>query len=70
MRSNCLPNWQRPPGAISRFRIPRVEASGAAKQRLGDLNPYGDDRTYSNNLASISLFNEFKDAHTEARIHH
>ena len=51
-------------GAISRFRIPRVEASGAAKQRLGDLNPYGDDRTYSNNLASISLFNEFKDAHT------
>lgn len=54
-------------GAISRFRIPRVEASGAAKQRLGDLNPYGDDRTYSNNLASISLFNEFKDAHTEAQ---
>jgi hypothetical protein len=44
-----------------------VEASGAAKQRLGDLNPYGDDRTYSNNLASISLFNEFKDAHTEAQ---
>jgi hypothetical protein len=54
-------------GAISRFRIPRVEASGAAKQRLGDLNPYGDDRTYSNNLAQISLYNEFKDAHTEAQ---
>ncbi|HNX82625.1 MAG TPA: hypothetical protein PKL77_10835 [Candidatus Omnitrophota bacterium] len=54
-------------GAISRFRIPRVEASGAAKQRLGDLNPYGDDRVYSNNLAQISLFNEFKDAHTEAQ---
>lgn len=54
-------------GAISRFRIPRVEASGAAKQRLGDLNPYGDDRVYSNNLASISLINEFKDAHTEAQ---
>ena len=54
-------------GAISRFRIPRVEASGAAKQRLGDLNPYDDDRTYSNNLAQISLFNEFKDAHTEAQ---
>ena len=54
-------------GAISRFRISRVEASGAAKQRLGDLNPYGDDRTYSNNMAQISLFNEFKDAHTEAQ---
>jgi len=54
-------------GAISRFRIPRVEASGAAKQRLGDLNPYGDDRTYSNNMAQISLYNEFKDAHTEAQ---
>ena len=54
-------------GAISRFRIPRVEASGAAKQRLGDLNPYGDDRAYSNNLAQISLYNEFKDAHTEAQ---
>ena len=51
-------------GAISRFRIPRVEASGAAKQRLGDLNPYGDDRVLSNNLAQISLYNEFKDAHT------
>jgi hypothetical protein len=54
-------------GAISRFRIPRVEASGAAKQRLGDLNPYGDDRVYSNNLAQITLYNEFKDAHTEAQ---
>ena len=54
-------------GAISRFRISRVEASGAAKQRLGDLNPYGDDRTYANNMAQISLFNEFKDAHTEAQ---
>ena len=54
-------------GAISRFRISRVEASGAAKQRLGDLNPYGDHRTYSNNMAQISLFNEFKDAHTEAQ---
>lgn len=54
-------------GAISRFRIPRVEASGAAKQRLGDLNPYGDDRAYANNMAQISLFNEFKDAHTEAQ---
>lgn len=54
-------------GATSRFRIPRVEASGAAKQRLGDLNPYGDDRVYSNNLAQISLINEFKNAHTEAQ---
>lgn len=54
-------------GAMSRFRIPRVEASGAAKQRLGDLNPYGDDRVYSNNSAQISLYNEFKDAHTEAQ---
>jgi hypothetical protein len=54
-------------GAMSRFRVPRIEASGAAKQRLGDLNPYGDDRTYSNNLASISLINEFKNAHTEAQ---
>ena len=54
-------------GAISRFRIPRVEASGASKTRLGDLNPYGDDRIYSNNLAQISLLNEFKNAHTEAQ---
>jgi hypothetical protein len=54
-------------GAISRFRIPRVEASGASKRRLGDLNPYGDDRTYSNNMAQISLYNEFKDAYTEAQ---
>jgi hypothetical protein len=54
-------------GAISRFRIPRVEASGASKGRLGDLNPYGDDRIYSNNLAQISLLNEFKTAHTEAQ---
>ncbi|MBN2401996.1 MAG: hypothetical protein JXN64_06330 [Spirochaetes bacterium] len=54
-------------GAMSRFRVPRVEASGAAKQRLGDLNPYGDDRAYSNNLASISLINEFKNAHTESQ---
>src|SRR4030042_1808128 len=54
-------------GATSRFRIPRVEASGASKTRLGDLNPYGDDRVYSNNLAQISLINEFKTAHTEAQ---
>jgi hypothetical protein len=54
-------------GAISRFRIPRVEASGASKTRLGDLNPYGDDRFYSNNLAQISLLNEFKNAHTESQ---
>ena len=40
-------------GAISRFRIPRVETSGASKTRLGDLNPFGDDRVYSNNLAQI-----------------
>lgn len=54
-------------GAISRFRIPRVESSGASKGRLGDLNPYGDDRVYSNNLAQISLINEFKTAHTESQ---
>jgi len=54
-------------GAISRFRIPRVESSGSSKGRLGDLNPYGDDRTYSNNLAQISLINEFKTAHTESQ---
>ena len=54
-------------GAISRFRIPRIEASGSPKGRLGDLNPYGDDRVYSNNLAQISLLNEFKTAHTEAQ---
>ena len=54
-------------GAISRFRIPRIEASGSAKQRLGDLNPFGSDRTYDNNSASISLYNEFKDAYTIAQ---
>lgn len=54
-------------GAISRFRIPRTEASGAAKIRKGDLNPYLSDRLYSNNTASISLFNEFKDAVTIAQ---
>lgn len=54
-------------GAISRFRIPRVESAGASKGRLGDLNPYGDDRVYSNNLAQISLINEFKTAHTESQ---
>ena len=54
-------------GAISRFRIPRVETAGAAKTRLGDLNPFGDDRIYSNNLAQVSLINEFKNAHTEAQ---
>lgn len=54
-------------GAISRFRIPRVEASGASKGRLGDLNPHGEERLYSNNLAQISLINEFKNAHTEAQ---
>lgn len=54
-------------GAISRFRIPRVESSGASKGRLGDLNPYGDSRLYSNNSAQISLINEFKTAHTEAQ---
>lgn len=55
-------------GATSRFRIPRIEASGAAKQRLGDLNPYTSDRLYSNNLASISLINEFKNANTEDQV--
>jgi len=54
-------------GAISRFRVPRVEISGASKTRLGDMNPFGDDRVYSNNLASISLLSEFKNAHTEAQ---
>lgn len=54
-------------GAISRFRLPRIEASGASKTRLGDLNPYGDDRVYGNNLAQISLISEFKNAHTEAQ---
>jgi len=54
-------------GAISRFRIPRIESSGSAKGRQGDLNPYGDDRNYSNNLAQISLLNEFKTAHTESQ---
>lgn len=54
-------------GAISRFRIPRVESSGSAKGRQGDLNPYGDDRVYSNNMAQISLLNEFKTAHTESQ---
>ena len=54
-------------GAISRFRIPRVEASGASKGRQGDLNPYDSERSYSNNLAQISLLNEFKNAHTEAQ---
>ena len=54
-------------GAISRFRIPRVESAGASKGRQGDLNPYGDDRVYSNNMAQISLINEFKTAHTEAQ---
>ena len=54
-------------GAVSRFRIPRVEASGASKTRLGDLNPYGDDRLYSNNMAQVSLINEFKNAHTEVQ---
>lgn len=53
--------------AISRFRIPRVESSGSSKGRQGDLNPYGDDRVYSNNLAQISLLNEFKTAHTESQ---
>jgi hypothetical protein len=51
-------------GATSRFRIPRVEVSGSAKQRLGDLNPYTVERLYSNNLAQISLINEFKNAIT------
>lgn len=54
-------------GAISRFRIPRAEVSGASKQRLGDLNPYSADRSYSNNLVQVSLYNEFKDAYTEAQ---
>jgi hypothetical protein len=51
--------------AISRFRLPRVQASGAAKVRNGDLNPYGDSRTYSNNSAQIDLINEFKNATTQ-----
>ena len=51
--------------AISRFRIPRVEAAGASKTRSGDLNPYTMDRPMSANLAQISLINEFKNAHTE-----
>jgi hypothetical protein len=61
------PEFAASAGAISRFRIPRIEASGASKTRLGDLNPYGDDRLYSNNLAQVSLINEFKNAHTEAQ---
>ena len=51
--------------AISRFRIPRVEASGASKTRNGDLNPYGIERLSGSNSAQISLINEFKNAHTE-----
>ena len=51
--------------AISRFRIPRVQASGSAKQRNGDLNPYMDSRLYSNNSAQIDLLNEFKNATTQ-----
>ena len=54
-------------GAISRFRIPRVESSGSSKGRQGDLNPYGHERILSNNLAQISLLNEFKTAHTESQ---
>lgn len=50
--------------AISRFRLPRVETSGSAKTRQGDLNPYTADRLYSNNLSQISLLSEFKDATT------
>jgi len=53
--------------AISRFRIPRVETSGSSKGRQGDLNPYGSERVLSNNLAQISLLNEFKTAHTESQ---
>ncbi len=51
--------------AILRFRLPRVEVSGSSKTRQGDMNPYSADRIYSNNLASISLLSEFKDATTE-----
>lgn len=51
-------------GAISRFRIPRVEVTGSAKSRLGDLNPYGAERVYSNNSAQINLLNDFKTADT------
>jgi hypothetical protein len=51
--------------AISRFRIPRIQASGAAKIRNGDLNPYLDSRLYGNNSAQIDILNEFKNAVTE-----
>ena len=50
--------------AISRFRVPRVQASGSAKVRQGDLNPYGSERLYSNNTANIDLLNVFKNAVT------
>lgn len=53
-------------GAISRFRVPRVEVTGSAKSRLGDLNPYGSERLYDNNAAQINLLNEFKTADTKA----
>lgn len=51
--------------AISRFRLPRVEISGASKTRQGDLNPYSAERLYSNNTAQIALLSEFKNGHTE-----
>jgi len=51
--------------AISRFRIPRVQTAGASKTRNGELNPYGDSRLYSNNSATLSLLNEFKNATTQ-----
>lgn len=51
--------------AISRFRLPRVEISGASRTRQGDLNPYTSERLYANNTAQISLVSEFKFAHTE-----
>ena len=54
--------------AISRFRIPRVQSSGAASTRQGDLNPYGAERFTNTNSAQISLLNEFKNATTQEQI--
>lgn len=52
-------------GAISRFRVPIAQVSGSAKSRLGDLNPWTDDRIDSVNAAQVSIVSEFKDARTD-----
>lgn len=52
-------------GAISRFRVPVAQISGSAKTRLGDLNPWTDDRIDSVNAAQVSIASEFKDARTD-----